>query len=181
NPERMVIAEALRTATSLSLFGYAIDAVVVNRVLPDTVTDPYLARWQERHAEHLATIRSSFAPTPVLPAPLLDDEIVGEAGLLRLGGHVYGDGDETAVLHDALRLSVERTGEGYVLRLPLPFAAKDDLDLSRRADELHVKVGATKRTVPLPAAVRRGDVVGARLADGVLQVRFAVPAGAGAT
>ncbi|MFT5222615.1 MAG: arsenite-transporting ATPase, partial [Glaciecola sp.] len=60
NPERMVVAEAIRTATSLALFGYAVDAVIVNRVLPDEITDPYLAKWKLRHAEHLATIESSF-------------------------------------------------------------------------------------------------------------------------
>ena len=34
NPERMVIAEARRTYTYLSLFGYRVDAVVANRLLP---------------------------------------------------------------------------------------------------------------------------------------------------
>jgi arsenite-transporting ATPase len=180
NPERMVIAEALRTATSLSLFGYAIDAVVVNRVLPADVTDPYLARWQERHAEHLATVHRSFDPTPVLRAPLLDDEIVGVPGLLTLAGAIYGDTDEAALLHDAVRLSVERTDAGYLLRLPLPFAAKDDLDLHRRADEFHIRVGSVKRTLALPGTLRRCDVAGARLRDGVLEVRFAAPATAAA-
>ncbi len=175
NPERMVVNEALRTATSLSLFGYATDAVVVNRVLPDEVTDPYLARWKALHAEHLDTIVTSFAPTPVLTAPLFDDELVGNAGLARLADALYGDGDESAVLHDARPLTVEPSDEGYVLTLALPFAAKDDLDLHRRTAELHVKVGGVKRTVPLPAALQRCEVAGARLRDGVLTVRFAAP------
>jgi arsenite-transporting ATPase len=44
NPERMVVAEARRTYTYLSLFGYHVDAVVANRVLPDGVVDPFFAR-----------------------------------------------------------------------------------------------------------------------------------------
>src|SRR5687767_8707043 len=56
NPERIVIAEARRTHTYLSLFGYHVDAVVANRVLPKTVEDPFMARWRDRHAEHMATI-----------------------------------------------------------------------------------------------------------------------------
>ena len=40
NPEKMVIAEARRTYTYLGLFGYAVDSAIVNRVLPDVVTDP---------------------------------------------------------------------------------------------------------------------------------------------
>jgi arsenite/tail-anchored protein-transporting ATPase len=172
NPERMVIAEAVRTATSLSLFGYGIDAVITNRVLPDEVTDPYLAAWKQRHAEHVTTIRDRFAPTPVLTAPLFADELAGVDGLQRLADVLYDDADESAVLHDPQPMSVTADGDGWLLRLALPFAAKDDLDLHRRANELHVKVGAAKRTVPLPASLARCQVAGARLADGALEVRF---------
>jgi arsenite/tail-anchored protein-transporting ATPase len=180
NPERMVVAEAMRTATSLALFGYGIDAVVVNRVLPEEVTDPYLARWKERHATHLATVREGFAPTPVLTAPLFDDELVGVEGLASLADALYGEQDEVAVLHEARPLEVDRTDEGYLLRVALPFAAKDDVDLARRGAELHVRVGAAKRTIPLPTALRRCDVAGARLRDGALEVRFQTPAPAAA-
>ena len=41
NPERIVIAEARRTYTYLSLFGYRVDAVVANRLLPEAVADPW--------------------------------------------------------------------------------------------------------------------------------------------
>src|SRR5204863_5903125 len=77
NPEKMVIAEARRTYTYLSLFGYRVDAVVVNRIIPDTVTDPYFGNWKEIQAEHLATVRESFEPVPILTAKLFDEEMVG--------------------------------------------------------------------------------------------------------
>lgn len=175
NPERLVVNEAMRTATSLSLFGYGVDAVIANRILPDEVADPYLARWKQLHAEHLATIEDGFAPTPVLRAPLFDDELVGVAGLARLGSTLYADHDPTAVLHHDDPIDVEATAEGHLLTIPLPFADRDDLDLHRRGTDLHVRVGGLKRTVPLPAALRRARVAGAGLHDGRLQVRF-VPA-----
>ena len=68
NPERMVIAEARRTYTYLSLFGYRVDAVVANRLLPDEITDPWFEKWKASHAEHLATIDEAFSPLPVLRA-----------------------------------------------------------------------------------------------------------------
>jgi arsenite/tail-anchored protein-transporting ATPase len=173
NPERMVIAEALRTATSLALFGYAVDAVVCNRILPDEVTDPYLARWKELHAEHLDTVRSSFAPTPVLTAPLFDEELVGVRALDRLADVVYGEHDETAILSSQRPIRLHHDGGGLRLEIALPFATRDDLDLHRKGSELHVRIAGTKRTVPLPAVTRRQDVTGARLDDGVLTVRFA--------
>lgn len=175
NPERLVVNEAMRTATSLSLFGYGVDAVIANRLLPDEVTDPYLVRWKQRHAEHMATIHAGFAPTPVLSAPLFADELVGIDGLAEMGAALYGDVDPAAILYRGAAMRLEPNAEGYLLTLPLPFANRDDLDLHRRAGELHVRVGGIKRTVALPAVLRTAQVGGARLRDGSLEVRF-VPA-----
>jgi arsenite-transporting ATPase len=176
-PERLGVAEAQRTATSLGLFGYGIDAVLVNRILPDAVADPYLQRWKARHAEHLDTIRGAFAPVPVLTAPLLDDEPIGPSALARLGAALYDGRDPAATFHAARTLTVDREGDLDVLRVPLPFATDDDLDLHRRGADLHLKVAGVKRTVPLPAALARAKVVRARLHDQVLEVAFetAVP------
>src|SRR5687768_16177140 len=70
NAERVVIAEARRTYTYLSLFDYAVDAVIVNRLLPDDISDPWFTRWKQLQSEHMATVRSAFVGLPVLTAPL---------------------------------------------------------------------------------------------------------------
>ncbi len=172
NPERLVLAEATRTATALSLFGYGIDAVIVNRILPPAPDTPYLERWRARHVEHVATARRTFAPVPVLEVPLLEDEVVGATALLRLGELTYGTRDPAAVLHRQRPLRVAVEDGRHVLRLALPFATDDDLTLSRAGDDLQVTVGAWRRNVPLPTVLRRRHVDGARLAAGVLEVRF---------
>ncbi|MEX1178851.1 MAG: ArsA family ATPase [Nitriliruptor sp.] len=172
NPERLIVAETERTATSLSLFGYAIDAVVVNRMLPDAVTDPYLSRWKTRQAEHLATVRAAFEPTPVLTAPLFDDELDGTAGLRALADALYGEVDERAVLGDRRPVSVIADGDDRILRVALPFTERDDVDLHRRGGDLHLAVAGARRTVALPAALQRREVGGARFVDGHLEVRF---------
>src|SRR5438876_10143277 len=89
NPEKMVIAEARRTYTYLSLFGYRVDAVVVNRIIPDEVSDPYFGKWKDIQAEHLETVRESFQPLPILPVRLFDRELVGSPLLAELGAEVY--------------------------------------------------------------------------------------------
>ncbi|MGH9273953.1 MAG: ArsA family ATPase, partial [Acidimicrobiales bacterium] len=85
NPDRMVIAEARRTYTYLSLFGYRVDAVVANRLLPDAVADPWFERWKELHNEHLRTIEDGFAPLPVLKVELAPPELVGLDALRSFG------------------------------------------------------------------------------------------------
>ena len=75
-PDRMVVAEAMRTFTYLNLYGYLTDAVVVNRVFPDEV-DGYFGAWRAVQAEQLALVESGFAPVPVLRAPYFEQEVRG--------------------------------------------------------------------------------------------------------
>jgi arsenite-transporting ATPase len=108
--------------------------------------------------------------------PLFDDEPVGEEALQRLADALYHDVDLAAVLHRGEPLRVERSAGDLVLSLALPNASKGELDLYRRGDELSVRVGAYTRTLTLPAALARGEVAGAELRGGRLEVRFAAPA-----
>lgn len=172
NPERMVVAEARRTATYLALFGYRVDAVVANRLLPDAVKDPWFKAWRESHAEHLASIEEGFAPLPVLRAELASDEVVGEARLRAFADELYGDSDPLAVLHEGEPLSVHRREGISVLSMPLPFCDHDELEVGRRDGDLLVRVGPYRRAVSLPDSLQRRPVVGAALRDGSLHVDF---------
>ena len=178
NPERMVVAEARRTYTYLWLYGYRVDAVVANRLLPEHVQDPFFVEWKRSQAEQLARIDEQFAPLPVLRVPMADREPVGLPALAELAGRLYADVVPTAVLHVGDPLTVERAGDDLVLVLELPFAEHDELDLGRRADELLVRVGPYRRAVLLPDSLRRRHVAGATLRDGTLRVTFAVDPGA---
>jgi arsenite/tail-anchored protein-transporting ATPase len=173
NPERMVIAEARRTATYLSLFGYGIDAVVINRLLPEAVQDPFFARWKAAQDEHLEEITSSFPDVPLLRAPLLPAEPLGEEALAGLGALLYGAQDPVALLARAETLRFTGGGGRWTATLPLPFAAKGEVDMLRRGDELVVRVGPYTRSILLPVSLSGAEVVGAGLTDGRLEVRFA--------
>ena len=172
NAERMVIAEARRTYTYLNLFGYAVDAVVCNRLIPQTVTDPYFEQWKKIQAEHLNEIYQSFSPIPILKVPLYEREMVGLDLLDRLGVELYGDTDPTARLHDDEPMKIRKKGSGYELALHLPFAGKSDLDLMRKGDDLYVRVGSYKRTFLLPSVLLRLDIGGATFEDDRLVISF---------
>jgi arsenite-transporting ATPase len=172
NPEKMVVAEARRTYTYLSLFGYRVDAVVVNRLLPDDVTDPYFGKWKEIQADHFRGITEAFSPLPILTCRLFDDEMIGLERLGRIADEVYGRQDPAAVLADTQPLRVAKERGGYALRLDLPFADRDDLDVLRKGDELLVKVGQYRRNVLLPQALQPLEVTAAALRNGTLVVRF---------
>ena len=175
NPERVVVAEARRTHTYLSLFGYHVDAVVANRLLPDDVTDPWFDRWKVAHAEHLAAIEGGFAPVPVLKVPLQPTEQVGLAALRSFADALYAGEDPTARFGTREPMRVRREGDTMTFEIDLPFTDHDELELGRAGDELLVRVGPYRRAVVLPDALRRRVVAGAKLDDGRLAVTFADP------
>jgi arsenite-transporting ATPase len=178
NPEKMVIAEARRTYTYLGLFGYRVDAVVVNRIIPDDVTDPYFGKWKDIQAEHLRQVHESFEPVPILTARLFDREMVGVDLLAEMAAEVYGDRSVTDVLFHDDPIRVRRRAGGYVLSMRLPFVSREDMDIHRRGDELFVRVGTYKRNLILPQTLQRMDVRGATFVGDQLEIAFARPTGA---
>jgi arsenite/tail-anchored protein-transporting ATPase len=173
NAEKMVIAEARRTYTYLNLFGYHVDAVVVNRLIPEEVSDPWFDRWKALQATHLASVHEGFGDLPVLSAPLFDEELVGVPALERLGEAVYGDREVHEILHHGEPLRFSRAEGHYELVLSLPFVGKGEVNVLQRGEELYIKVGAYTRSIVLPGLLGRKQVAGASLSEGLLVVRFA--------
>jgi arsenite-transporting ATPase len=172
NAEKMVIAEARRTYTYLNLFGYRVDAVVCNRLLPDEVHDPYFEKWKAVQSEHLETIRESFSPVPVLTVPLYDREMIGVKLLDKLGKDLYGKQDPTSILYKDEPVRVRKSGDTYVLSMRLAFTDKGELDLMRKGDDIHVKVGPYRRSLMLPTVLSRLEIADAAFEDGRLNITF---------
>ena len=172
-PDRMVVAEAMRTFTYLSLYGYLTDAVIVNRVFPEELAGTYFGAWREVQQRELERVREGFAPVPVLCAPYFEAEVIGGAMLDRLGGALFAADRADALLHEGLaqEFGLEE-GAGHV-RLAVPFADKGDVSLKKVGDELVVRVDGRKRTVVLPPALAALKPAGAALEEGALVVRFA--------
>lgn len=172
NPEKMVIEEARRTYTYLGLFGYAVDAAIVNRVLPDTVTDEYFARWHEIQKEHLAAVEQGFADVAIQHLRLFEEEMVGIERLRTVGRELYGDQDPTERLSEGRPFRVDDEGDEVVLVMTVPFADRSDVDVMRHGNELVVTVGPYRRSIILPDSLGRRHVRRARLAEGELRVTF---------
>jgi arsenite-transporting ATPase len=172
NPDRMVIKESMRTFTYLNLYGYLTDAVVVNRVFPEDVEGGYFSGWRELQQEQLELVRSGFEPVPILTAPYFEQEVIGPQMLDRLGGEVFGELDAGAVLHQDLARELVTENGAATLRLPIPFAEKDDIRLKKIGLEVGVRVGGQKRTIILPSALASYRPSAARFEDGALEVRF---------
>jgi arsenite/tail-anchored protein-transporting ATPase len=183
-PEKMVIKEALRAETYLALFGYPIDGVVCNRVLPAPSAGDYQdALLREMAAQQRAyrdQIHATFAPLPVWDAPYRSREIIGADDLADLAAEIWGGQDPTAVYHRGSPQELVKRGDGYVLRLPLPHVELGKVGMLKKGDELIVEIGNFKRDIALPALLVPMEATVARMVNGALEVTF-TPAGAAQT
>lgn len=186
--------DALRVARNgLGLYGLRVDALVPNKVLPTDSSDAWLATlaaqqqkcldgWSEEYgsAWPLRAVRHLGRD----PRGLDDLRDLGDPGDLGGPGDPGGPADPVGLAdsgpdtapgpyRDPWWVEDRREEDGLLVwSLPLPGAAKADVGLVRRGDELLLTVGPFQRIVPLAGALRRCTVSGAALTDGVLKVRF---------
>ena len=170
--EQVVIKEAQRSFTYFHLYDYPTDLVVVNRVLPDGVGD-YFRGWYEKQREYAPLVERTFAPIPLLDAPFFDREVVGIEMLRELGKALYGDRDPVDFFYRGRPYSVTRDNGSFILSVELPFTSREQISLSRHADELLIDLGSWRRTLVLPRALIDAQAEGAKFEDDVLKIRFA--------
>jgi len=174
NPEKMVIEEARRAYTYLQLYGYGVDSVVVNRVLPEDQVpeNSFFEGYVQSQRGYLEDIEHSFRPLPILTVPHLGTEVFGRERLSRIADAMYEDGDPTAVLHDEPTFKVREEDDAYVLDLHLPFVEDEDVDVHHRGDQLIVQVANQRRNYILPNFLSYFTLMDHTLTDGWLHVRF---------
>jgi len=175
NPEKMVIDEARRTYSYLGLFGYGVDGVVVNRVLPDIVADPYFERWRAIQKGHLDTIDDAFPEVPRLWLRLFDDEMVGVDRLRFMASELYGDQDPIKDFVATTPFRIVDANGGVSMEVDIPFVDKSEIDVLRSGHEIYIQVGPYRRSFILPDALHRREVTRARLEGGTLTVSFSDP------
>ncbi len=185
NPEKMVIKEALRAETYLALYGYPVDSVICNRVLPKpengVYQDALLREMAAQQQTYYDIIHQTFTPLPVWDAPYRSHEILGPTALAQLATEIWGETDPTEIFYRGASQQLEKRGDGYVLRLPLPHVELGKVLMTKKGDDLIVEVGNFKRDIALPTVLVPLEATVARLANGALEVVFEpVPTGANA-
>ena len=173
-PERMVIDEARRAFTDLALFEIPCDAVIMNRLLPPVAArEAFFHDWGRLQEERRREVEAMFAPLPVLPAPLRNDELMGIEALRAHGEELFGEHAPDARLGVAGRVRFARDATGYRVDLPLPHAERAALDVAKLDDELVVSSAGRRRALKLPRRLAALSLASARFERDILVVRFA--------
>lgn len=172
NPEKMVIEEARRAYAYLELYGYGVDAVIVNRILPETGVGEALRLYVEAQARHLEEIEASFAPLPILRVPHEGQEVFGLPLLREIGERIYGERDPTFVFFRGQAYRVEATDGGYRVELRLPGVAEGEVSARQFGDQVVIQLANQRRHYALPRFLAHYTLVDARVDDGWLKLAF---------
>ena len=176
NPERMVLKEALRAETYLALFGYPIDGVVCNRVIPaGDYQDAFMQDIYRNQEKLRQRIHQTFAPLPVWEAPYRSYEILGVKQLGELATTIFGEQDPTQVFHRGPIQEIIQNGNTYILRLPLPHVEIDKVIMTKKGDEMIIEIGNFKRDITLPSVLAHHEATVAKFVDKALEIHFEIP------
>jgi len=173
NPERMVLRETQRAFVYFSLHGLTVDSIIVNRVLPQAVTDAWFEEWRASQARVLEEIDAYFAPVEVTRVPLFTHEVLGRERLEELARALYVAGEDPArVVRTEAPYTFTKQDGHYEVKLRLPFAAKGEVGLFKKGDELVVEIGTLRRHIGLPTSMAGLAPARARLENRILTVEM---------
>jgi len=172
NPEKMVLRETQRAFVYFSLHGLTVDSVIVNRLLPPEVKDAWFSEWHMSQDKVLKEIEEYFAPVPVCRVPLFAHEVLGKQRLQQLARVLYHDQDPAAVTRTEKPYTFGKSDGAYEIRLILPFAAKGEVELFKKGDELVVEIGTLRRHIGLPRSMAALVPSRAKLDNQILRVQM---------
>jgi arsenite/tail-anchored protein-transporting ATPase len=173
NAERMVVKETQRAFVYFSLHGLTVDEIIVNRLLPEEAGQGFFAAARSNQQAILSEVERYFAPVATRKVPQFETEVLGLERLRRLADVLYGEGeDPAAVTRTERAYEFGRKEDHYEVRLRLPFAAKSEVGLYKKGDELVVEIGNFRRHVGLPTSMAGLVPVRARLEDKLLVVEM---------
>ncbi len=172
NPEKMVISETQRAYTYLCLYGYTVESIIVNRIIPKEACQSFFDEKLDEQKRHLATIDEAFSPLRMFRAGLMPREVLGRAALVGLAENLFGNEDPTQVfsLESPMKIFDE---DGFsILSVKLPFLMNQNVELYTRGDNLTLQLGAFKKSISLPYVMTNKKVLSAEWVEGWLKIKF---------
>ena len=173
NAEKMVLRETQRAFVYFTLHGLTVDHIIVNRLLPQTIHDSFFTNWQASQSRTLDEIIHYFQPVPTKTVPLFEHEVLGYDRLNAMAQRLYPDQEDPShVTRDTPPFSFVRTADHYEVRLQMPFAAKGEVAVFKKHDELVIEVGTIRRHIGLPTTMTSLVPVKAQLKERMLVVEM---------
>jgi arsenite-transporting ATPase len=150
NPEKMVINESKRAFTYLQLYGYNVDAIILNRILPPEAESPFFSQYFTSQKSYIEDVELSFAPLPILKVEHAGKEIFGIELLQNISKQLYKHYSSTEVLYKEKPYKISEIKNGYRLEIKLAFAEEPYLKVNKFGDELVIELNNRRQIIFLP-------------------------------
>lgn len=175
NPDSFSIESMRRTYITSNLYNVNVDLAVVNKVIPNEVSDPYFSLWKLNQKLYLDEAERAFYPLPVKRLKLFRSELKGLSRLEEAGNEIFEGEDPSKVYFKGKPLQIVKTSEGLELIVKTRFLSSKELrEVERVGDELVIKVdtevGEVRSFIPLPAITYSMHLSKAKLINGELHV-----------
>lgn len=154
------------------LYKLNIDAIIMNRILPENLSDSYFEDWLDGQKRRLVEAKDYFNPIPIFSVNQFKGEIIGYNNLKQLSDQLYGKQNPLKRFFKEDPYELTKKDGGYRLKLKLPFIEKKDVELNKFIDELVVRIGGFKRHILLPRQVASLNSVKAKLEEQYLHIYF---------
>lgn len=171
NPEKMVLKESQRAFSYFNLYGYNVDAIICNKILPK-ISDPVFSSWNTLQSTYLEEIDSSFSPIPILKNRMLETEAVGLDLLKMIGDEIYGDKDPSEIMFREQLQKIRKEGDAYILAIYLPLVEKEKFNLKKKNDDFVIEIGNFRKNLILPRTLANLEPSDANFVDGYLEIKF---------
>jgi arsenite-transporting ATPase len=172
NPEKVVLKETQRAFMYFCLYKMSIDAIIMNRLLPDNIKDDYFKDWIKGQQYRLEEAQDYFNPVPIFPVDLFAGEVIGYNDLKQLADQIYKDKNPLQRFFKDEPYRLSKKNSIYSLKLKLPFISKQDVELNKLHEELVIRIGGFKRHIMLPRQVASLNTVSANLEGEYLNILF---------
>ena len=171
-PEKMIVEETKRNYMYCNLYNFNVDALYINRILDDNVNNDFFNEWKKMQKEYLQVLNDSFNGINIFKIKWYGSDINGYDYIKKVSEDSLTQKNMFNVLKSDSNEVYEKNENGYNLKINIPFADKDNFDLSVSSNDLIIKIGNFKRNVTLPDVLKKYEVTHAKLDSNILCVKF---------
>jgi arsenite-transporting ATPase len=168
-PDRMSLSETKRAYTYLLLYGYPVDALIVNKIF-ESNTGEFFDNWRKSQGEVMNEISNSFIGLKEYKLYLTKNEPTGVDNLRKLGKTLYRNTDPSKALPHEVSVSYSKLNGKNLIKVKLPFASKERLNLYNKGGELVIEVDNWRRVFYLPQTLANKQPQAAELINGILNI-----------
>ncbi len=150
NAEKMVINESKRAFTYLQLYGYNVDAVIINRILPETLDAGYFKSYLDAQTQYIKNIENSFSPIPIFKVNHIGEEVFGMKVLDKIAKQMYGNKKPEKIFFNEKTMIIEEKNKNYRIKLKLSFLNNQKFKVNKFGDELVIELANRRHNILLP-------------------------------